>query len=249
MQLVQLNIVLVIFCRRVVTFRISTVLCCIVLCSTVRMKILKLRMVSYMISYIKGIVAYLEPNMVVVDNQGIGYTIYISEQTASKLPSPGQEVKLFTYMNVREDAMELFGFLTKDDLDFFKLLITVNGIGPKGAQAILSVMTPSELRFAIIAQDAKTISKAPGVGNKTAQRIILDLKDKCNLEDALQTFGEDVAADTTLNAESAKGEAVEALVALGYSSTEALKTLQKINITPDMDTETILKQALKQIHI
>ncbi len=204
-----------------------------------------------MISYIKGTVAYLEPTIVVIENQGIGYTIYISEQTASQIPSPGQDIKLFTYMNVREDAMELFGFLTKDDLDFFKLLITVNGIGPKGAQSILSVMTPSELRFAIIAQDAKTISKAPGVGNKTAQRIILDLKDKCNLEDALNTFAEDVAADTTQKPanETAKSEAVEALVALGYSSTEALKTLQKITITPDMDTETILKQALKQIHI
>lgn len=204
-----------------------------------------------MISYIKGTVAYLEPTVVVIENQGIGYTIYISEQTASQIPSPGQDIKLFTYMNVREDAMELFGFLTKDDLDFFKLLITVNGIGPKGAQSILSVMTPSELRFAIIAQDAKTISKAPGVGNKTAQRIILDLKDKCNLEDALNTFAEDVAADTTQKPanETAKSEAVEALVALGYSSTEALKTLQKITITPDMDTETILKQALKQIHI
>lgn len=204
-----------------------------------------------MISYIKGTVAYLEPTIVVIENQGIGYTIYISEQTASQIPSPGQDINLFTYMNVREDAMELFGFLTKDDLDFFKLLITVNGIGPKGAQSILSVMTPSELRFAIIAQDAKTISKAPGVGNKTAQRIILDLKDKCNLEDALNTFAEDVAADTTQKPanETAKSEAVEALVALGYSSTEALKTLQKITITPDMDTETILKQALKQIHI
>lgn len=204
-----------------------------------------------MISYIKGTVAYLKPTIVVIENQGIGYTIYISEQTASQIPSPGQDIKLFTYMNVREDAMELFGFLTKDDLDFFKLLITVNGIGPKGAQSILSVMTPSELRFAIIAQDAKTISKAPGVGNKTAQRIILDLKDKCNLEDALNTFAEDVAADTTQKPanETAKSEAVEALVALGYSSTEALKTLQKITITPDMDTETILKQALKQIHI
>ena len=202
-----------------------------------------------MIGYINGTVAYLEPTTVVVENQGIGYNIYISEQISAKLPAPGQETKLFTYMNVKEDAMELFGFLTKDDLDFFKLLITVNGIGPKGAQAILSVMTPSELRFAIIAQDAKTISKAPGVGNKTAQRIILDLKDKCNLADALGAFAEDVAMDATLNAENenAKGEAVEALVALGYSSTEALKTLQKITITPDMDTETILKQALKHI--
>lgn len=204
-----------------------------------------------MISYIKGTVAYVESNMVIIENQGIGYTIYISEQTASQLPSKGQEIKLFTYMNVREDAMELFGFLTKDDLDFFKLLITVNGIGPKGAQSILSVMAPSELRFAIIAQDAKTISKAPGVGNKTAQRIILDLKDKCNLEDALHTFAEDVTADSIQKSanDTAKSEAVEALVALGYSSTEALKTIQKISITPDMDTETILKQALKQIHI
>lgn len=200
-----------------------------------------------MYAYIKGILTDMEAESVVVEAGGIGYNIYTTGQTFDYLPSIGEEVKLYTYLNVREDAMVLYGFLTKDDLRVFKLLIGVNGIGPKGALAILSVMTTDDLRFAVLGDDAKAIAKAPGVGAKTAQRLILELKDKLSLEDAFEqklAHVEEQAKDTV---KGTKNEAVQALVALGYSSSEALKALNGIEITEETDVEDILKAALKNM--
>ncbi len=201
-----------------------------------------------MIAYIKGEIADITEDNLVLEANSIGYNIKISSGTAGMLPGIGEEVKIYTYTCVREDAFHLYGFLTKDDLDIFKKLITVNGIGPKGGLAILSVMSADSLRFAIISGDVKEISKAPGIGKKTAERVILDLRDKVSIEDTFVNKGmggglsEASSGDT-----SARNEAIEALTALGYSASEALKAVKQIAVTEDMDTEDILKLALKKI--
>lgn len=202
-----------------------------------------------MYSYIKGELSEIvAENHIVVENGGIGYNIYIPGQVLSLLPGVGEEVKIYTYLCVREDAFILYGFLTRDDLNVFKLLIGVSGIGPKGALAILSVMSTDDLRFAVLSDDAKAIAKAPGVGNKTAQRLIIELKDKLSLEDAFEqklSHTQEVVSGNGLK--GIRNEAVEALVSLGYSSTEALKVLRDIKITEDSSVEDILKLALKQM--
>lgn len=201
-----------------------------------------------MIAFVRGAIEEISEDNVVIDTGSIGYNIKISTNTAGRLPGIGKEVKLFTYTCVREDAFLLYGFLSRDDLEIFKKLITVNGIGPKGGLSILSVMSADDLRFAIMAGDAKTISKAPGIGVKTAGRVILDLKDKISMEDTLiqkerNEYGEEVSPMQT----SARNEAVEALVALGYSSTDALRAIKKASVSEDADVESILKQALKNM--
>lgn len=202
-----------------------------------------------MYSYIKGELSEIvAENHIVVENGGIGYNIYIPGQVLSLLPGVGEEVKIYTYLCVREDAFILYGFLTRDDLNVFKLLIGVSGIGPKGALAILSVMSTDDLRFAVLCDDAKAIAKAPGVGNKTAQRLIIELKDKLSLEDAFeQKLSHTQEAVSGNGLKGIRNEAVEALVSLGYSSTEALKVLRDIEITEDSSVEDILKLALKQM--
>ena len=200
-----------------------------------------------MYSYIKGILRDMDEESSVVETGGIGYHIYTTGQTFRYLPSVGEEVKVYTYLHVREDAMLLFGFLTKDELKIYKLLLGVSGIGPKGALAILSVMTTDDLRFAVLGDDAKAIAKAPGVGTKTAQRLILELKDKLNLEDAFEQKFEKTGEPAENHAQGTKNEAVQALVALGYSSSEALRALNGIEITEETDVEEILKMALKNM--
>ena len=200
-----------------------------------------------MISYIRGERAAVQEQKAIVEAGGIGYGIYMSQQTLSMLPAVGEEVKIHTYLNVREDAMQLYGFLTGEDLQVFRLLIGVSGIGPKGALAVLSVMTTDDLRFAVLGDDAKAIAKAPGVGAKTAQRLILELKDKLSLEDAFEQKLAKNDNPVQNKAKGAKNEAIEALVALGYSSSEALKALNGIEITDDTDVEDILKAALKNM--
>lgn len=200
-----------------------------------------------MYSYIKGTLEETGEDYIVIEAGGIGYQIYTTGQTFQYLPDQGAELKVYTYLHVREDAMILFGFLTKDDLSVFKLLLGVSGIGPKGALAILSVMTTDDLRFAVLGDDAKAIARAPGVGAKTAQRLILELKDKLSLEDAFEqklAKNEDMVQNKT---GGAKNEAVQALVALGYSSSEALKALQGVEIQENTDVEDILKAALKNM--
>ena len=200
-----------------------------------------------MYSYIKGQLAEIEEDKIVVEAGGIGYNVYTTGQTFQYLPPVGENVKVYTYLHLREDIMMLYGFLSKDELKVFKLLLGVNGIGPKGALAILSVMTTDDLRFAVLGDDAKAIAKAPGVGAKTAQRLILELKDKLKLEDAFEQKLSHVQAKTTTNVNGVKNEAVQALVALGYSSSEALKAMNGIELTPDMEVEDLLKAALKNM--
>lgn len=200
-----------------------------------------------MYSYIKGQLAEIEEDKIVVEAGGIGYNVYTTGQTFQYLPPVGENVKVYTYLHLREDIMMLYGFLSKDELKVFKLLLGVNGIGPKGALAILSVMTTDDLRFAVLGDDAKAIAKAPGVGAKTAQRLILELKDKLKLEDAFEQKLSHVQAETTTNVNGVKNEAVQALVALGYSSSEALKAMNGIELTPDMEVEDLLKAALKNM--
>ena len=202
-----------------------------------------------MYSYIKGQLAeVIGEDWIVIENNGIGYNIHIPSQVLEYLPGIGEDVKIYTYLYVREDAYVLYGFLTRDDLNVFKLLIGVNGIGPKGALAILSVLSTDDLRFAILSDDAKTIAKAPGVGGKTAQRVIIELKDKLSLEDAFEQKlenNQNMSAKNT--ATGKKNEAVEALVSLGYSSSEALKVLARIDISEESTVEAILKEALKSM--
>lgn len=203
-----------------------------------------------MIAYIRGELASLEEDKVLVDVGGIGYGVFMSAQAMSLLPPVGNEVKIHTYLNVKEDAMQLFGFLTRDDLHVFKLLIGVSGIGPKGGQAILSVLSPDDLRFAIMAGDVKAISAAPGIGKKTAEKLIVELRDKLSIEDALEHAVSEknvpMSGQAGGNSEI-QGEAVQALVALGYGSTEALRAVRQVEITGDMEVEELLKQSLKHM--
>lgn len=201
-----------------------------------------------MYAYIKGELAEKNIDHIVVEAGGIGYLIYVPAQSIDYLPDEGDQIKVYTYLYIREDAMVLYGFLTKDDLEIFKMLITVSGIGPKGGLGILSTLSADDLRFAILSGDSKTISKAPGIGAKTAQRVIIDLKDKISLEEAFEKKLENNAdgVQKTLNS-STKNDAVLALSALGYSSAESLKAVSKVDITDDMDVEDVLKLALKNM--
>ena len=201
-----------------------------------------------MIAFVRGEIADITEDNVVLDVGGIGYNIKVSTQTAQRLPGIGKEAMLHTYTCVREDAFQLFGFLTKDELSVFKKLITVNGIGPKGGLAILSVMSADDLRFAIISGDAKAIAKAPGIGSKTASRVILDLKDKVSVEETLiKREMNEYAALGENGSLQAENEAVEALVALGYSPSDAMKAVKKASAPADADAEVILKLALKNM--
>lgn len=201
-----------------------------------------------MIAYIKGTVEDITEENVILDVHDIGYNIKISAGTAGRLPRVGQVVKLYTYTCVREDAFLLYGFLTRDELELFKLCITVSGIGPKGGLAILSVMDADSLRFAIMSGDVKALSKAPGVGKRTAERLILELKGKISMEDTqvgreiLGNGGELGVADT-----EQKREAIEALVSLGYGQAESMKAVNAIEGIENMDSGAVLKAALKKM--
>ncbi len=205
-----------------------------------------------MIYFVKGELETVSEQMIVVENHGIGYEIMVPHSVITNLPQTGNEVKIYTYTYVREDALQLYGFLTRDELAMFKLLITVNGIGPKGALGILSVMDADALRFAIMADDAKSIAKAPGIGAKTASKLILELKDKMDFEEAVENVlakGEAAAAvrENPNDVGYAANEAIQALVALGYTSTEAVKAVKKVDLTPEMTVEDILKAGLKNL--
>lgn len=201
-----------------------------------------------MIAYLQGIVAGITDTKVILDVNHIGFQVFMSSRDIQAMPGQGEEARIYTYLNVKEDAMQLYGFLSQDDLDVYKLLLNVSGIGPKGGLGILSAMTADDLRFAVLSEDAKSIAKAPGIGAKTAQKLILELKDKLSLKDAFEKKLENTAAASVkAGLDDAKSEAVQALVALGYSNSDALKSVRKAEITSDMDTETILKLALKQM--
>ena len=200
-----------------------------------------------MIAFVKGTLAEVKENIAVIENNGIGFNVYITGRDAGQLVRTGMEVLLHTYMDVREDAIQLFGFLSKDDLETFRLLLKVNGIGPKAALGVLTAISAVDLRLAVLADDIRAISAAPGIGKKTAQKLVLELKDKFSLEDA---FEQKLAENTEIVSAAPndnQGEAVQALVALGYAGSDALKAVKAANITADMSTEDILKAALKHI--
>ncbi len=202
-----------------------------------------------MIAYVNGILDDIAGDNAVVDVGGVGYNVKISADTASRLPGTGEPVRLYTYTCVREDAFQLYGFLNRGDLEIFKKLITVNGIGPKGGLAILSVMRADDLRYAILSGDAKAIARAPGIGAKTAQRVILDLKDKLSFDDEM--IGREVAATAAENDLKGdtpqKKEAIEALMSLGYTQSESARAVNAIEGIEEMDSGAVLKAALKKM--
>ena len=197
-----------------------------------------------MIGFVEGIIEYIDVDKIVVNNNGVGYNVFMPASQIDTL-NVDETVRVFTYLNVREDAMQLFGFLTRDDLEVFKLLITVNGIGPKGGLAVLSTITTDDLRVAVISEDAKAISKAPGIGAKTAQKVIIELKDKLNLEDVLEPK---LDANFQVNDNTSRSEAVMALVALGYSQADAYRAVKSIDNIEELDVENVIKMALKKIY-
>ena len=205
-----------------------------------------------MFYYISGKLALATPSFAVIDAGGVGYKLTISENTYNSLP-PRHTVdspvaKLFTYMAIREDGIELFGFASETELSSFKMLLSVSGVGPKAAISILSLLTPERFALAVCTEDRKTISKAVGIGPKTAARIILELKDKLlketDLNEAANASIESVAAPKTNSGKLS--EAQDALMVLGYSRSEALAALKNIDTQTD-DLETIIKKALKQL--
>ena len=194
-----------------------------------------------MIGYIKGTVAELSADRLILENGGIGYEIFVPASVLDAGIRQGQELKVYTYLHVREDALQLFGFQSRDELQTYRLLLGVSGIGPKAAIGILSAMSVDTLRFAVLSDDAAAIAKAPGIG-------ILELKDKFSLEEAFEkklAANQQDAAEPV--SEDAASEAVQALVALGYSGTEALQAVRKVEGAADMDTEAVLKAALKNL--
>ena len=199
-----------------------------------------------MYAYIYGEIIEKEPENIVIECNHIGYNVHIAPGMISKFPSVGQMARVYTYTSVREDAFWLYGFTSKDELALFKQLITVSGIGPKAAMGILSVMDVDTIRLAVISQDAKMIAKAPGVGAKSASRIVLELKDKIKPEDVI---GKPVDDNEDSVIGTLRQEATEALVSLGYTVSDAYKVLQKLDINEDTRVEDVIKMALRQISL
>jgi holliday junction DNA helicase ruvA len=193
-----------------------------------------------MIAYIRGIVTEKNVNTVTVECSGIGYEIFATGRDVDKL-SKGSEVLIHTYLKISEDAHTLYGFLNKDDMVMFKKLIIVNGVGPKAALSIMNTLNSFDLKIAIVTEDYKAICAAVGVGSKIAKKIILELKEKVKLDD----IGTLEVADTSGN--SVVSEALEALVSLGYSNSEAYKAIKEIEVKNTDTTEDILKLALKKM--
>lgn len=210
-----------------------------------------------MIAFLSGTLEYLSGDLAVIDVGGVGYEVNVSAEVSGNLSSigTGNIVKLYTYMYVREGQVALYGFLSRGDLTLFKLLITVSGVGPKGGLSLLSVLSADDLRFAIVTGDAKMISRAPGIGKKTAERLILDLKDRVSsgfvpaaadgagLTGMAEGLQRDAAAESL--AGTPASEAVEALVALGYQRAEASRAVKKC--VQKEDTEALLHEALRYL--
>ncbi len=201
-----------------------------------------------MISYIKGEILYNGGDSLVVENNGIGYEVIVPAFSAQKLCSQKGIVTVFTYMSVRDDGITLFGFSSREERNIYEKLISVSGIGPKAAVSILSAMTPPQLITAIISGDSAALARAPGIGKKTAQRVILDLKDKIGNEEIIGAFGDD--KDVSIMDSIADGddrtEAAEALMALGYTRSEAVKAVSRV-YNETMDVQKILSSALKEL--
>lgn len=205
-----------------------------------------------MIYYVAGTLAFKGENSIVIDHQGIGLEILVPDSLLDTMPAVGMEVKVYTYFHVKEDGMRLYGFASGQDRELYKQLITVSGIGPKGGLAIMGTLSSDDIRFAILSDDAKTIAKAPGIGPKTAKKLILELKDKIDMEAALTEaldHGEENA-----EAEGDGGiphdvitDAVNALTALGYAPTEAMRVVRSVEVPEEPTVEQILKLCLKRL--
>lgn len=193
-----------------------------------------------MIAYIKGIIDDYYEDHIIIDNNGMGYSVYMSVTEIEKIKNIKDVVKVYTYQYVREDAMGLYGFLDKEALNMFKLLIGVSGVGPKAGISMLSSISPSNIVLAIITNDDKTLCKAQGIGKKTAQRIILELKDKFKNYDATLSANKD---DYASNSDSF--EALGALMSLGYTKQEATDALSKVD--KNISIEDMVKQGLKSL--
>ena len=197
-----------------------------------------------MIAYLRGKIAKKSNTYVIVETAGIGYQVFVSPSTLAKLPEglDGQEeVRIFTYMNVKEDGISLYGFSSMEEQEMFLRLLSVSGVGPKGALGFLSQLSPQEIVMAILTDDIKTLSKSPGVGRKTAQRVVLELKDKCSMQDAVA-----IPTQGGVTIEGAKFEAMEAMEALGYSRAEAAKAVNAV-AAKDMDASAIISAALRKM--
>ena len=203
-----------------------------------------------MIASVKGKLEGVTAESVIIDVNGLGVEAIVPTTVINLLPKIDENIKLHTYLHVREDVMQLYGFLEKEDLDFFKLLITVNGIGPKAAIAILSSMPTDILTFAILSEDTKTIQKAQGIGAKTAKKLVLELKDKVGIIKTPQNTGSEIYDNAALtigiNSEI-KDEAVQVLTALGYSQTEAVKAISTVEMYEEMTSEELVKLSLKNL--
>ncbi len=201
-----------------------------------------------MLAYIKGSLEIKTKGYVVVEQNGIGYKIFMPETTINKLGEIGKQVQIFTFMRVREDDISLFGFATNEELRMFELLLSVSGIGAKGALTILSNITPSQFALAVISNDVGILKKLPGIGPKTAQRTILELKDKLKKEEEITVAecGEEGIAQNVMLEDEKVQEAISALQVLGYSKKEITEGLQKIDMT-SLTVEDIIRQGLKQL--
>lgn len=200
-----------------------------------------------MYAYIKGIVEDVLEDCVIIDNNGIGYRIFVPSSALGEM-QPGEEQKLYTYFSVKEDALLLFGFLTRDDLEMYRMLLKVSGIGPKGAMGVLSVMSADDIRFAVLSDDAEMLSKAPGVGKKSAQKIILELRDKLDLETAFTKKAAHTDAAEAKESGSDEQDAVLALVSLGYGRSEAVRAVRKVRNNASLTgAEDIIKAALREL--
>jgi len=195
-----------------------------------------------MIAFVKGTVDYIDENYAVIDCGGVGYKVFMSPANLSVLKT-GEITKIYTYLKVAEDLFDLYGFLSTDELKMFKMIISVSGAGPKAGLSILSVMHPSDFALAVVTDDYKSITKAPGVGPKLAQKISLELKDKLKNEDLLPSASNDIPLTVSAAKNSASNEATEALIVLGYSQSEAVRA---VSAAPkDLSTEETIKEALK----
>ncbi|NMB43841.1 MAG: Holliday junction branch migration protein RuvA [Clostridiales bacterium] len=203
-----------------------------------------------MIAYITGELVDVFQDSIIVEQNGIGYNIMMPLSAIDNLSNIGSYIKVYTYLHVREDIFALYGFLSRQDLEVFKLLITVSGIGPKVGLGVLSALTPDDLRFAILSEDVKTITQAPGIGVKTAKKLILELKDKFTLEEAFETkltANPKASSSNSSNMLQVRNETVEALVVLGYSRADALRAVRSIDIDDKMTAEEAIKLSLKAL--
>ena len=202
-----------------------------------------------MIRFIKGIVVDIEENFLILENHGIGYRIFTPASVLERYVRVGEEIKLHTYMNVREDGISLYGFRTKQAKEIFRLLIGISGVGPKAGMALLSALSVADIQMAVLSGDAKSLTKANGIGMKGAQRIIMELHDKIELESMLEPRDDQSVAESAgaVADEDITASVAMALVSLGYSQLEAMQAIRRVDAAQEMNTEELLKAALKKL--